>query len=175
MNVWNNTIGQYVSYKENVIAKHDVMKKKSYVHITSPIRRLVDLLNQMLLFSKVSLIESLSNDALEFLNTWIGQLEYVNTSMRSIRKIQTDCAILDRCFNHPEIMDRLYKGTIFDKILRQDGTTNYMVYLHELKMLSRISHSMLELDNYKQYDFRIYLFEDEDKTKKKIKVMPIDV
>ena len=171
--LWNNTIGQYLCYEEGLNIDHELLKTKSYTHITSPIRRLVDLLNQILLFDRLGLVKQVSNSAMEFLNDWIHQLDYVNISMRSIRKIQTDCALLDRCFNNPEIMERVYSGTIFDKIQRQDGTINYMVYLHDLKLLSRISHSYIQLENYSKYDFKIYLFEDEDKVRKKIKVMPI--
>lgn len=173
ISLWNNTIGQYISYKKDISINHDVMNKKSYIHITSPIRRMVDLLNQMLLFSNESFIESLSNDALLFLTKWMNQLDYVNISMRSIRKIQLDSALMDRCFNDPEVMNKLYKGTIIDAVLNTDGSRNYMVYLHELKMLSRISYSLIVMDNYNQYEFRIYLFENEEKTTKKIKVMPI--
>ena len=171
--LWNNTIGQYLCYEEGLNIDHELLKTKSYTHITSPIRRLVDLLNQILLFDRLGLVKQISNSAMEFLDDWIHQLDYVNTSMRSIRKIQTDCALLDRCFNNPEIMEQVYSGTIFDKIQRQAGTINYMVYLHDLKLLSRISHSYIQLENYSKYDFKIYLFEDEDKVRKKIKVMPI--
>uniref|UniRef100_A0A6C0DRU3 RNB domain-containing protein n=1 Tax=viral metagenome TaxID=1070528 RepID=A0A6C0DRU3_9ZZZZ len=171
--LWNNTIGQYLCYEDGLNIDHELLKTKSYTHITSPIRRLVDLLNQILLFKNLKMINNVSQNAMEFLDYWINQLDYVNTSMRSIRKIQTDCALLDRCFNNPNIMEETYVGTIFDKICRQDGTTNYMVYLHELKLLSRISHSYIQLENYRQYNFKIYLFEDEEKIRKKIKVTPI--
>jgi hypothetical protein len=49
---WNNTTGQYCVFSkdtETILFDHEVMKLKNYIHITSPIRRLVDLLNQMIL------------------------------------------------------------------------------------------------------------------------------
>ena len=46
MNNWNNVTGQYINYNEDENMEHDIMELKSYIHITSPIRRLVDLLNQ---------------------------------------------------------------------------------------------------------------------------------
>lgn len=170
---WNNTIGQYIQYEDGVFMEHDILKTKSYTHITSPIRRLIDLLNQIMIFKEFKIVHSISQNAVDFLNDWLLQIDYINTTMRSIRKIQTDCALLDRCFNDPTIMDKSYNGTIFDKIPRLNGTINYMVYLHDLKLLSRISHSYIDLQNYHQYQFKIYLFEDEDKIRKKIKVVPI--
>jgi exoribonuclease R len=167
---WNNTVGQYVIFQEDATIRHDLMKMKSYIHITSPIRRLVDLLNQMILFEQLSLVQNRSEDACAFLRTWMGEIEYINTSMRSIRKVQTDCALLDRCFNDPSIMEKEYSGVLFDKLVRTDGTVNYMVYLKELKILSRIHSTCVDRENYSSGLFRIFLFEDEDKTKKKIKL-----
>ena len=166
---WNNSCGQYLIYNEEVKLQHELMNLKSYTHITSPIRRLIDLLNHMLLMQKLGLITNMSYESKEFLHNWITQIDYLNTTMRSIRKIQIDCNILQKCFDNPEIMNRSYKGVVFDKILRNDGYYIYMVYLNELKLLSRIT-TPFELNNYKEYEFDIYLFEDEDKTKKKIRL-----
>jgi hypothetical protein len=167
---WNNSCGQYVKYDEHVEeVSHDLMNVKSYVHFTSPIRRLIDLLNQMLLMDQYGLITNMSQDARTFLENWLNQMSYLNTTMRAIRKIQTDCTILQRCFDNPDIMDRTYSGILFDKVIRNDGYFSYMVYLKELKLLSRITSSIL-LENYSHHNFHIYLFEDEDNTKKKIRL-----
>ena len=145
------------------------MNLKSYIHITSPIRRLVDLLNQMIYMEHFSLIENISEDARNFLNNWIEQLEYLNTSMRSIRKIQTDCNLLNKCYNQPELLNEKYEGVIFDKIMKNNGLFSYMVYLKSLKLLSRIT-SNIDVEDYTTHEFKIFLFEDEDKTKKKIRL-----
>lgn len=171
---WNNSIGQYVAIQndniDTVNLNHDLMKTKAYVHITSPIRRLVDLLNQMQLFKHLNMVRTMSAESIEFMDKWISELDYLNSSMRSIRKIQTDCALLDRCFNNPEIMNETYTGVVFDKLVRSDGTICYMVYLQELKLLSRLSSTQNDINNYTKRQFKIYLFEDEDKTKKKIRL-----
>jgi exoribonuclease R len=169
---WNNVTGQYVLFDENSDLGHDVMNIKSYTQITSPIRRLVDLLNLMILSDKLSLIINLSNDAQLFLNNWLSELHYLNASMRSIRKIQTDCDVLNRCFTNPDIMYNEYSGIIFDKIMKNDGNYSYMVYLKGIKLLSRFS-SHNNFDDYSNHNFKIYLFEDEDKTKKKIRLQLI--
>jgi hypothetical protein len=169
---WNNTIGQYILYKEGVSLHHELMSTQSYIHITSPIRRLVDLLNQMLLFSNLSMIKNMSSDSLLFIEKWTQEMDYVNTAMRSIRKIQTDCELMNRCFNTPDIMVVNHKGVLFDKILKNDGSIHYMVYLEELKLLSRIS-THIDLKNYSSSNFKLFLFEDEDKSNKKIRLQII--
>jgi len=169
---WNNVSGQYILFDENVNLGHDVMNIKSYTQVTSPIRRLVDLLNLMMLSQNLSLVSNLSNDAQLFLKNWLGEMDYLNASMRSIRKIQTDCDVLNRCFTNPDIMMNTYDGIIFDKIMKNDGNYSYMVYLKEIKLLSRFS-SHNNFDDLTKHVFKIYLFEDEDKTKKKIRLQLI--
>jgi exoribonuclease R len=169
---WNNTIGQYVIFDKDMFSRGIGIKSltpKSYIHITSPIRRLVDLLNQMILLTDFGIIKTKSETACRFLKNWTDQMEYINTTMRSIRKIQTDCEVLNRCYSNPHIMDKQYEGVVFDKVTKEDGTFNYMVYLEELKLLSRIT-TFIDLENYASHLFRMYLFEDEDKVKRKIRL-----
>jgi exoribonuclease R len=169
---WNNVSGQYILFDETANLGHNIMNIKSYTQITSPIRRLVDLLNLMILSQKLSLVSGLSNDAHLFLKNWLGELDYLNASMRSIRKIQTDCDVLNRCFTNPDIMLNTYHGIVFDKIMKTDGNYSYMVYLKDIKLLSRFScHN--NFDDLTKLLFKIYLFEDEDKTKKKIRLQLI--
>jgi len=167
---WNNIAGQYTIYDENITLNHELMKTKNYIHITSPIRRLVDLLNQIWILKHNGI--QLSKDATDFFNSWLLKMDYMNGSMRSIRKIQTDCEVLNRCFNDPNIMNNNYEGIIFDKIIKNNGSITYMVYLNELKLLSRIT-SYTDVENYTQHKFKIYLFEDDLKVKKKIRLQII--
>jgi len=163
--MWNNVSGQYVLYSENPI-HHDVMKLAHYTHITSPIRRLVDLLNQL---AFVSHLHPLSDQAQQFLDQWIQKLPYINTSMRSIRKIQTDCEVLHRCSTDPRLLQTQHIGTLFDKVRKNDGGFVYMVYLEELRLLTRFK-SYEEYENLSQQSFQLFLFTDEHSLKKKIRV-----
>jgi hypothetical protein len=177
---WNNAIGQYVLYKDDISLQHDMMsiyKSKNdninaYIHITSPIRRLVDLLNQIQFLCKHSLVDHISHDAQEFYNKWSGELEFVNTSMRSIRKVQNECELLTRCINDVNILNATHNGIVFDKLMKNDGLYSYMVYLEDLKMLSKIIITE-NLDNYSSHIFKMYLFEDEDKVQRKIRIQLI--
>ena len=191
---WNNTIGQYVLFNEETNFQHTLIRNKVaihnsaafhkngepvastniYIHITSPIRRLVDLLNQIILFDQFSLVTQISSDARKFLEYWMTQMEYINTSMRCIRKIQTSCQLLSHCFRHPELMEKQHTGVVFDKIIKNDGFITYMVYLQELKLLSSVT-TQSDVPNYSYQNFNMYLFEDEDKIKKKIRLQMIDL
>ena len=123
----------------------------------------------MIKIQQVNEILTMSEDALAFYDKWIADLEYINVTMRSIRKVQNDCSLLDICNNNPEIMERLYDGYAFDKIVRNDGLYQYIVYLPELKLTSRVT--MREnLDNYQAGKYKLYLFNDEENLKKKIRL-----
>lgn len=177
---WNNTIGQYILFTENSSLEHELMMThgknasgmKSYIHITSPIRRLIDLLNQMILFQKLGIVNNMSSDAHSFLLNWMDKIDYINASMRSIRKVQSDCEVLNRCFVQPEIMDMAHEGIVFDKIIKNDGAIGYVVYLEKLKLLSRMV-TEIDIPNYSYVNFKLFLFEDEDKVKKKIRLQII--
>lgn len=113
----------------------------------------------------------LSDNATKFYTDWTSpsELEYINTTMRSIRKVQNDCSMLELYTNNPEKMEQLYDGYIFDKIERTDGTFQYMAYLPELKFNAKIViHD--NLNNHEKYRFKIYLFHDEENLKKKIRL-----
>lgn len=169
---WNNVSGNYLNYNEDMEMRHDVLDLKAYIHMTSPIRRLVDLLNQILFLNKMKLITGKSENATMFLNKWLTELEYINKSMRSIKKIQNECNLLNLCFIQPEILNTEYLGVIFDKIKKSDGTYNYMVFLEKINVLYRYI-SPIEFNNYSKHKFKLFIFYNADKFKKKIRIQHI--
>ena len=89
--------------------------------------------------------------------------------MRSIRKVQVDCTLLDLCANNKDIMDKEYDGYVFDKIIRNDGLFQFMVFLPELKLSSRITLRD-NFENFENKKFKLFLFNDEESFKKKIRL-----
>jgi exoribonuclease R len=163
---WNSTGGQYLKFEN--YTSHDLLNLDAYVHITSPIRRLVDLLNMIQLQENNGLFK-MTEESKKFLDYWISdnKINYINTTMRAIRKVQTQCELLDMCSKHPEIMNEIYDGFVFDKIQRNDGLFQYLVYIPKLKLLNKYT-SRYEHTNYSKQHYKLYLFEDEENFKKKI-------
>ena len=166
--IWNSASGQYINGTEIINTRHELLDVDAYIHITSPIRRLVDLLNMIKLQEETKLI-NLSDNANNFYNKWLNQLDYINITMRTIRKVQCDCSLLDICNNNPQILEKKYDGYLFNKIDRNDGLFQYIVYLPELKLSSRVNlrDNFVNFENKK---FNLYIFNDEDKFKKKIRL-----
>jgi hypothetical protein len=166
---WNNSIGKYLLYD---IDNTECELPKYYAHVTSPIRRMVDFLNQIILLKEFQLVNNMSEKSQMFLKLWLSELDYLNSAMRSIRKIQLECELINRCFKEPSIMDNRYQGTVFSKETKSNGKITYMVYLEKIKLLSKITITN-DLSNYSKHIFKIYLFEDEDKVRKKIRLQII--
>jgi exoribonuclease R len=168
---WMSSGGKYVDYEH--IEGHALLNLEAYVHITSPIRRLVDLLNMINLQDKLNIC-SYNEKSQGFYERWVNELEYINTTMRAIRKVQNDSSLLAICFQEPERLKKVYRGFVFERIERNDGLYQYLVYLSELKMMNRITirHS---LENRSMHDFKIYLFMDEDRLKQKIRLEYITI
>ena len=61
---------------------------------------------------------------------------------------------------------------MFDKINRNDGLYQYMIYIPELNTLSRITCNNDE-ENYSKQKFKIYLFHEEDTLKKKVRLQMV--
>lgn len=161
---FKHVIGKYVAYDQTTILE-------PYTHITSPIRRLVDLINQTIFQKEFDMIPEMSRDAADFVEKWTRDLPTINAASRCIRKTQIDCDMLYRCTAHPAWMQQSHPGVIFNRGLKPDGTYSYMVHLSDLRVLARFT-SAEKYDEYQITPFRIFVFEDEDKLNKRIRVAP---
>ena len=150
--VMNNS--DYELYKDEV----------NYLHISSPIRRLVDILNMY----QISINENIFQfgyNATQFYNKWLNQIDYINVCARNIRKVQSKCKILAICENHA-----IYKGKIFDKIIINNKYKyNYQVFLIDLNVYCKLLCDT-DLNESDEYHFKLFIFNDESQLKKKIKI-----
>ena len=168
LKMWNSFGGKYLKFEN--IDSHDMLELDAYVHITSPIRRLVDMLNIMIIQDCLGLM-SLNGKRLEFYNRWTNDksFEYINQTMRSIRKVQNDCSLLSICATDTELLSKKHKGFIFDKIVRNDKLFQYMVYFPEFKMVNRFT-SRHDKEGLSEQIFKLYVFMDEIQLKQKIRI-----
>jgi len=143
-----------------VCAPHSQLGINAYAHITSPIRRLVDILNQIW-FQPV-----IGESCQTFLQKWLHQLNLVNRATKDIRKTQMDCELL--AFANKNGSDKEMSGVIFDRNF-VSGKYEYAVYIEELKLFSRIKTDEC-VENFTKSQFRIFVFEDEDRLCKKIQL-----
>ena len=165
---WNNTDCKYVRYEEDVVIRHDMMSVSSYVHITSPIRRIVDLLNQIIIMQTKLLVKMISSNAKTFLMKWLDQLDALNENMKSIRKVQTDCQLLFQCNNNKDWFDKTHSAILFGKTERNDEYYSYTVYISELNVVTRIKTEQ-NIDDFTIHKCQLFTFNDEEHITNKIK------
>ena len=154
--MWNSFGANYAKYES--LKSHEALDLDAYVHVTSPIRRLVDILTMVLLQEKLGLV-TYSESKQIFYDKWTSDeaIAYINKTMRSIRKVQNDCSLLKICYDDTKTLDKIYDGYIFDKIIRNDKLYQYMVYLPELKTVNRFT-SRYSKENMSQQKFKLYVF-----------------
>ncbi len=136
---------------------HDFLE--SYVHITSPIRRIVDLLN-LIQFQTSENIYHFSNQAISFYDKWVNKLLKINLDMKSIRKLQNNAILLE---NFNKDFHKIYDGYVYEKNL---------IYIPEINLLTKIK----ENKKVKYCDLvkvKLFYFLNEANFKQKIKVQYI--
>ena len=147
------------------------MFDNNYIHITSPIRRLPDLLNIIKLQQNLKLV-NLTTKADDFYQNWVDRLDYINTTMRAIRKVQVDCNLLKYVMTNYSVVNKIWNGYVFDTIKRNDGLYQYICYIPELKLISRLTLRE-ELENYTSIKVKLYVFVDENRLKRKIRLQKV--
>ena len=162
---------KYKSYNSlYVLEKHE----KPYMHITSPIRRIVDIVNMTQFIINIeterSIPSSFSLEIQIYICNVKQNINQVNTTTKSIKKTQTQCRLYYLFKNQP--INKLYNGIIFDK--RETKTPDiysYSVYLTEYKFTTTIkTREYAENEENKEDRFHLYLFHDATTLKQKIKL-----
>jgi len=179
--------GKYVDISRDDCVRHELLDVDAYIHITSPIRRLVDLLN-MVRLQEICGFSSLSKHAIDFVNQWTREadLDIINRQMKSIRKVQNECNLLELCTRNSRVLETVYDGYIYNKtIVTDDDNDNnnnndcdadlfkYQVYLPEIKMSSQIKTTS-DFDDYACKQFKLFVFHDAERFKQKIRLQLID-
>tara|TARA_E500000331_G_scaffold336391_1_gene363463 strand:- start:437 stop:1075 length:639 start_codon:yes stop_codon:yes gene_type:complete len=168
---WHSSGGNYNKYDN--LKKHEALSLDKYLHITSPIRRLVDLLN-IYNIQKTLKITTFSEDSNAFYEHWTSddRIGFINETMRSIRKVQSECYLLHRCNEEPKLLENVHTGFIFDKMQRTDMMFQYQVYLIDIKIVKKlISVTDMEVNTINK--FKLYLFMDEQRFYNKIRIIEI--
>ena len=138
-----------------------------YTHITSPIRRLVDLINMRILMrhSQNAHQKEHSNEHLES-----STIEKINKVSKSAKKAQMDCELYSKVLGaDPETV---YTGTIVDIDTDEFGKVTQTVYLEELKTYARVKEP---LEPFHVGFFKVYLFDEEHSLRRKIRVESVKV
>jgi RNB domain len=156
---------QYVLYGDN-----DTTSDELYTHVTSPIRRIVDVLNQMIMYESIS-TKVLSEFALKFLSLWLSKIHFINKSMKAIREVQFDCNLLNYFDDKPNISDRTYECLIIDKKEYNSRLFSYTIFVPDIKLFSNTTKSNRDVEINSSQKIVFFVFNTEYNLNKRIRVM----
>ena len=130
---------QYFLYDETnhiLPFKHEALEKPSYVHITSPIRRIVDVLNQISLIYILEL-HPLHQQSIDFYNNYKSNIPDINLYSKKIKYLESDIYFLHAI---KDISPPIYKATVLEHSLYIEELHKYLYYkdIHLIKHINTI-------------------------------------
>lgn len=160
----NSTESGILSAKYSTINEgHAHLGLSHYTHITSPIRRLVDLINMQILMNGSA--EELKDET----------IEKINKISKSAKKAQMDCELYSKVLGaDPETV---YTGSIVDIDTDEFGKVTHTVYLEELNTYARVKDNIdciAPSVRASSPRFKVHLFDDEHNLRRKIRVERVD-
>jgi exoribonuclease R len=158
--------GKYLEISQNEHnIEHEILGYSQYIHFTSPIRRMPDLLNQLSWVYNIISPSNINSKAVLFYKKQVSELDVLNNKMKKIRRIQNDCHILSTVFNEMSILDRVYDG-----IIVSIDNDKLNIYIEDLQWLTTCINENTSLNKYDKIKCSLFLFEKEDQMRRKIRV-----
>lgn len=159
-----HTHSQYMLYKQDGL-QHSVMKEDKYVHVTSPIRRMVDICNQY--YFQLITNNKVSSNATLFMNNKQNRIDDMNTILKKIKKVQNQMNLLSSVETHNIDLNKEFEGVVIEKDSGEEYN-EYQVFIPELSLFQQVrSNETKEL--YDDVFVKMYYMEDEYITYKKIR------
>lgn len=168
--------GTYKLFEEQTNFSHDTLGFSEYIHFTSPIRRMVDLLNQIKWVIGIISPPLLSDAVSRFYDTQVKQIDVLNAKMKKIRKIQSDCDILFKATFLENFTETVYDGIVVGESDSSSSSfgSKCTVYIDELKWMTEINRSpSSELKKFDRVQCKLFVFENEEQMKRKIRAQII--
>ena len=153
----------------SIASRHSGLGIDHYAHITSPIRRIADIVNQAA-FMKHVMGYDVSDECSRFLDKWMGKIEYMNTATRAIRRVQMDCELLERCETDSATLNTIHSGMA----IANESPGEYTIYIDALKLITYMK-TTTTLTLFEPVQFQIYVFNDESRLSRKIRIRHIPI
>jgi exoribonuclease R len=180
-----------IEEKENNKYKHEIMNVLEYGQITSPIRRIVDLVNQTTINmfgldggafdSNFPKFRDNYAKIITFIDKWLNLTEHINKNSKNIKKIQNDCKLISMFYQNPQIQNHTFMAINLGKSLSNHNIFQYSlankfnIYIPDLKFYGSITLS--NEDNasalFSIFHVQIFLANTENNLKKKLKIKKI--
>ena len=154
--------GLYINIEEEE-KRHDILKLETYTHITSPIRRIIDLLNLCFLQNDL-LYYSFKKDTIEFCMKWKKKINFINNQVSLIKRVQNRCLWIDKINSDHQKEE---KG-----IFKEKHEDEYLIFFPSSFLFKKYK-SCHSFSLGEECIFKFYYFPSEGQWNKKIRIEPI--
>lgn len=160
---YKQTGGTYSNWEQHI--GHEMIGEglDCYVQITSPIRRVVDLINMAIIQDKEKII-TLSKSCKLFIDKWLNNIEFINTFTKNVKKVQKDCNLLYLSLESSH-EKKVLEGYVIDKL----NDTKYLIYIPSISLKTFVECEKL-WKLYEKHKFIIYTFMDEATLQRKVRL-----
>lgn len=157
--LWQHTKGSYVTAENH--KGHQMLELETYLQITSPIRRIFDLMNMVEFMEVCGMVSKRTETAARFVEKTTATLDQKNDMMRRIKRVQNDCALLEFC-QHRTSEDPLVAYTL------DEADALYIPALN----------TVVSCDNemefpYSEVRVQVYVFTDEATLWRKVRIQVV--
>jgi len=151
----------YVEFSADLpIPIHEILNVDSYLHVTSPIRRIVDIINMGLLQQSLNLSLNI------FDQTSLWTVEKINKQTQSIKIVQNKSRLLELITSRFD-PDEVLEGWICSSEGEED-TFRTQIYIPKYKLQVQIKTCKHTYTIYSKCNVKLYLFVNADTLAKKV-------
>lgn len=159
---WADTQSAYALFNKDLY--HELLDIRYYTQMSSPIRRIVDIINMIEIHENESLCK-LHKDTIQYKNNWIDKLDIINDKRRAIKRLESETKLLNYYLTQEDISSRIYDGYIVS-ILDEH---KYIVFIPELQS-SAILKVIKSIELYTKIQCSLCLLHDEINIIQKIRI-----
>ena len=159
------TLESVEKYSETL--QHQMLDMKEYTHSTSPIRRIIDLLNQIGWVVHHIKPKNINPCVGQYYKkeTTIDVLKEKSERIKKEEKVEREVRMLKEVMSKPEVMLRRYVGEIISK-----SGEMVRVYVSKLGWITEMEKGSEEMEIGSKKEIRVYVFENEEKMSKKVRI-----
>jgi hypothetical protein len=148
LRIWRHIKGLYVNANDH--EGHCMLALPTYLQVTSPIRRVTDLVN-------IAELIGASESAQSFISKVMSDLGKLNDQMRRIKKVQTNCKLLEYCVNQPN--DALMEAWVVEP---------GVIYIPTIEITTNVDDTSQQISEGVQV--RLHVFTDESTLWRKVRI-----
>ena len=143
-----------------------MIEKKEYTHVTSPMRRIIDMLNQIGWVKNHVKPERIGKKVKEYYEKEEKRVKERTERIKKESQVEREVRMLKEVTKEPEVMSRKYIGEIISKKGKK-----LVMYIKKKGWIMEMEEKEEEKEEIgSEKEIRIYVFENEEKMSRKVRI-----